>query len=219
MSCSIAGILFASLIGCACQCHGQDSPTTTRLPYFSDTEDRELRGRICNPESDEFKHDSRLFEQCRQYALDGNAFAAFSIGFMYSNGAAGVVQNPPLGCFWYGVGALEGDGDAQFYYAFCWGIKGTGYPRNIVLNHLWANLAATTFAKQDGEYAARMRQRAIDLRDRAAAVMNKKELAEAYKRAADLSASGELPEHLDRERISAMLDRWTLNEDRNGKRR
>jgi hypothetical protein len=219
MNCSIAGMLFASLIGCVCPGHGQNSPTTARLPYFSDTEDRELRGRICNPESDEFKHDLGLFEQCRQYALDGNAFAAASVGHIYFEGGPGVVQNPSLACFWFEVAALEGDGDAQLFYAFCWGAKGSVLPRNIVMNHVWANMAATTFAKQDGDYAARMRQRALDLRDRAAAVMNKKELAQAFKWASDLSAPGEVPSHFDREQISAMLDKWILNHDHRVKRR
>jgi hypothetical protein len=160
----------------------------------------ELQGKICNPYSEEFKRDPGLFQECREHAYGGNAFAAFSIGSMYDQGL-GVPKDDGLAYAWYLIGAWEGEPDAQLNFAFI-----AARMHALVQAHAWFNVAAATFSRQEGGYAERQGRRAAEMRDKTAALLNRKQLDEAYRLAKELSMP---PPRFSRDQISKFVSEYS----------
>jgi uncharacterized protein len=85
----------------------------------------------------------------------GDAHAQAVLGFMYANGR-GVPQSYDIAVDWYLRSAEQGDPDGQYLLGLMYD-KGLGVNVDVVVAHMWLNLAAAHAPRQSRENFLRMR--------------------------------------------------------------
>ena len=118
---------------------------------------------------------STAFSQFSVLAAQGNAFAQYMLGFMYSNGE-GVTQDYREAVRWYRLSAEQGYGLAQFNLGLMYGL-GQGVTRDFVYSHMWFNIAAATSRGADAAEAAEFRDKTAAKAMTAAQIARAQELA------------------------------------------
>ena len=73
-------------------------------------------------------------------AEQGHVAAQFRLGVAYMDGEAGVLKDPPEAVRWYRMAAEQGHYGAQFTLGVLYA-NGEGVPQDIVLAHMWLNIA------------------------------------------------------------------------------
>lgn len=114
----------------------------------------------------------------RKAASQGYADGQFALGVMYENGQ-GVVRDYTTAANWYRSAADSGNATAQYALGILHA-KGQGVAKDLIAAHMWFELAIAHGDKLQPPVST---QNAIDYRDTVAAEMNKKQIAEAEKRA------------------------------------
>ena len=93
---------------------------------------------------DESLSDRANFDNCLVDAEKGDAFAQFSLGFMYNNGQ-GVAQDYKEALKWYTKAAEQGIAKAQNNLGVMY-VKGQGVAQDYKSAHMWFNIAAANGA-------------------------------------------------------------------------
>ena len=105
-------------------------------------------------------------------AEQGYASAQLDLGVMYGNGR-GVPEDDREAVRWYQLAAEQGYASAQFHLGVAYYI-GEGVPQDYVQAHKWFNIAASSAEADD-------RERPAASRDRVAARMTPRQIAEAQR--------------------------------------
>ena len=92
----------------------------------------------------------------RMAAEQGNAAAQFNLGVAYLNGEAGVLKDPAEAVRWFRMVAEQGNAGAQFNLGILYA-SGEGVPPDIVLAHMWLNIAGANASRTGGDEAGEMR--------------------------------------------------------------
>jgi TPR repeat protein len=116
----------------------------------------------------------------RKAAEKGDAPAQFNLGVMYDQGQ-GVPQDYQQAIRWYTKAAEAGHTSAQLNLGLMYA-NGDGIPQDYVQAHKWFNLAASHATDKE------QKQRAVEIRDRAARKMSPQQVAEAQKLAREWQA-------------------------------
>lgn len=109
------------------------------------------------------------FAQWLPLALEGDARAQASLGFLYLKGLR-VRQDDALAAKWYRLAAEDGQPEAQFFLGTLY-FLGRGVPQNFVEAYLWCELALSNGMTEG-----------LDCRSEAALHMTRGQLAEADRR-------------------------------------
>ena len=115
-------------------------------------------------------------KEWRPLAEQGDAFAQYNIGLMYSNSGS-VLHDYAEAIKWYRLAAEQGDAGAQnniglMYY------KGDGVLQDNIRAHIWYNIASANGHKKAGKW-----------RDERAGLMTSADISEAQKMARDCMSS------------------------------
>lgn len=111
-------------------------------------------------------------------AENGDALSQFVYGTYALRGAGGMEQNSKVAAHWLEKASRQGNPTAQVFLAELFA-EGNGVPQNLVMAHVWANIAAST----GDEYGK-------DLRDRLAQSMTAEQIARAQETASRCQRTG-----------------------------
>ena len=111
----------------------------------------------------------------RPLADQGDAFAQFGLGEMYSRGQ-GVAQDDAEALKWYRKAADQGDAVGQFILGGMY-YNGQGVAQDYVQAHMWLNLSAAQGTKDSDKF-----------RDQVASEMTPDQIAEAQRAGAGVEA-------------------------------
>ena len=148
------------------------------------------------------------FKQLLEDAVQGDACAQSTLGFIYANGK-GVPENNREAGKWFRLAADQGNAEAQFNLGFMYA-NGEGVPKDYLQAYIWANLAAA----QGGDWVVKPEERlegrgSIKFKDWLRRKLTAEQVAEAQKLSVELfnRIESSAPELLTSDCSSMLSDR------------